>query len=185
METNGNYKNAGFAIRFLALAEEGILTGITFFGLLLLVLQLFSSPAEKTIAAITAIITFVLISPVICALYHTFMVSKFGGTLGKLFFKLKVVKTRTGENISAKEAFYRFVIGYKFSTQLFGLGFIQITRNKDRKAWHDELFGTSVISTKDSRLGYLIFIISMIVFMALIVIVPQQIISLINKYKFS
>lgn len=158
-----NYKKAGFAIRFLATIEELLLTGIFYFGLLYF-FTLGSNQnnfAQKTVLVGTAILMFLFLTPPICAFYYVILTNKFGGTVGKLIFQLRVVEENSTKFIDKKTAFYRTVLGYIFSGKFFGLGFYQTIRHKDKRAWHDELFETRVISIKDSWMGYAVFALSL------------------------
>ncbi len=165
-----NVKNAGYAIRFLAMLEELFLSGITYFGLMYLILLGINENnlTTKTADVVVYILLFIFLSAPICALYNAFFISKFGGTLGKLAFRLKIKDENTNDYLSFKKAFYRTVLGYIFSTKFFGLGFLQIVRRQNRRAWHDDLFETKVVSEKNSWLGYLILLLSFTVMGALI-----------------
>ena len=157
-----DYKNAGFAIRFLANLEEVFLSGILYFGLLYIFTLGISQDnlAEKAVSIATFVLVFLFLSIPICALYYTLTTNKFGGNLGKLIFNLRVVDENSGQHLSKNTAFYRYVLGYIFSMKFFGLGFIQIIRKEDKRAWHDDLFQTKVIKIKDSWVGYPVFILS-------------------------
>jgi len=94
-----------------------------------------------------------LLSAPLGALYSTIFISKFGGTLGKLLFGLRVENRDSNELIGKKRAFYRSTLGYIFSGQIFGLGFWRIIKNEENLAWHVALLVMLVL------LGVLIFFI--------------------------
>jgi uncharacterized RDD family membrane protein YckC len=175
-----NYKYAGFAIRFLAHLEEMLLSGVFYFGALYL-LTLGVTPenlAQKIVLTGTFILVFLFLSLPICAFYYSWMTNKFGGNLGKLIFRLRVVDLNNEQYLSKKAAFYRYVLGYIFSSKFFGLGFIQIARNNKRLAWHDELFESKVISVQDSWVGYGLFVLSIVVQVLLIILTISNILQI-------
>lgn len=84
--------------------------------------------------------------PVIYAAFISFMVSNFGGTLGKLLTGTKIVNSN-GENISFWRAFFRNHIGYMISGVFLWLGFVWVFIDKERRTWHDQIADTFVITT--------------------------------------
>jgi len=115
-----------------------------------------------------------LLSAPLGALYSTILISKFGGTLGKLLFGLRVENRDSNELIDKKRAFYRSTLGYIFSGQIFGLGFWRIIRNEENLAWHDELFFTKVLKHKKGVLGYVAILIMFVLLGALIFFIFQS-----------
>ena len=124
--------------------------------------------ARPFAGVITYFISMFLVSGIIFTLYKVFFVSKFGGTLGKLLFGLRIVDQSTNEFLNLKRAFFRQVLGYAFSGVLVGLGFFRIIKNPDNLGWHDELFDTKVIRRGGVLGGVLAFI---VVFIALPVVI--------------
>jgi uncharacterized RDD family membrane protein YckC len=72
-----------------------------------------------------------------------------GQTIGMAVFGLRVVTTE-GAPISVKQAVIRAAT-LPLSIAAFGLGFLGILTNRQRKAWHDHFAGTVVIYDWDAR----------------------------------
>ncbi len=75
---------------------------------------------------------------------YALLLSKFGHTLGKKAYEIKVVDAKTGEYISFFKAAFRF-IAFLFTAATL-LGLIMPFYRKDKKALHDLLCGTIVVS---------------------------------------
>ena len=67
-----------------------------------------------------------------------------GATPGKRFVHIKIVDSKTFEDIDNTQAITRS-IGYIASTLAFLIGFIMVGFRKDKKGLHDLLAGTAVI----------------------------------------
>ena len=67
-----------------------------------------------------------------------------GATPGKKLVHIKVVDSKTFEDIDNKQAITRS-IGYIVSTLAFLIGFIMVAFKKDKRGLHDLLAGTAVI----------------------------------------
>jgi len=70
-----------------------------------------------------------------------------GATPGKKFVHIKIVDSKTFEDINNKQAITRS-IGYIVSTFSFLIGFIMVGFRKDKRGLHDLLAGTVVIYDK-------------------------------------
>ncbi len=79
-------------------------------------------------------------------LYGTFMLGKYGSTIGKKHQKLKVV-TLDGKPIGYGRAFIRESFGKIISSLIFSLGFFWILIDKKRQGWHDKIAKTLVVET--------------------------------------
>jgi ABC-type Fe3+ transport system permease subunit len=108
---------------------------------------------------------------IIYTLLASFLTSTFGGTIGKLLTGIKVVRG-DGQNLSFRRALFRNYIGYMVSGLLFGLGFLWMIFDKERRAWHDQIADTFVIV----RNKWLV--ISGMAFFAIIVFVELVLINL-------
>jgi uncharacterized RDD family membrane protein YckC len=78
--------------------------------------------------------------------YYIFMTGRFGATLGKMVFKMKVV----GEDmrtVSYGTAALRETVGKFVSTVVCGLGYIWAGFDDRKQAWHDKIAHTFVIIT--------------------------------------
>lgn len=84
------------------------------------------------------------VSPVITLILTPVLMSKAGGSLGKLASGISVVNEK-GEFLSFWQAFFRNTVGYMVSSGLFGLGFIWIFVSKERQGWHDMISSDMVV----------------------------------------
>lgn len=82
----------------------------------------------------------------IYGLIYATLLSKFGQTIGKKAYDVKVVDDKTGEYISFFRALLRFFAFLFTATTFFGL-FLPFFR-KDKKALHDLICGTFVVAEK-------------------------------------
>ena len=78
-------------------------------------------------------------------IYQAFFVMQYGGTLGKLAVKIRVIEIKTLENpnvfVSLNRAIFRVI-----SEMLFYLGFLWGMLNPNRQAWHDLTAKTLVVN---------------------------------------
>lgn len=97
---------------------------------------------EETIVMINSMVMYIMALKVI---YHTFFVTMYGATLGKIFLKIKVISVNDLENpqmfFSLARAIVRIV-----SESVFYLGFIWAFMNPKRETWHDKAGRTLVIN---------------------------------------
>lgn len=93
--------------------------------------------------------------------FEIFMISKFGGTLGKLLMGLRI-QHEEGKYLSLKDAFIRLTLGRAVSGLFFGLGYLWIFRNGKHQAWHD-IVNETVVVRKLSH-GWLIGLVILISF---------------------
>lgn len=108
---------------------------------------------EQLLGSLLGTIILLIFSITICQMFYvTLMTGWFGGTLGKIFSGLKIVNSQ-GQLLSFWRAFFRNVLGYWVSGMLFGLGFVWIFIDEKRRAWHD-MMADSLVVTRH-RLGYL------------------------------
>lgn len=97
---------------------------------------------EDTIGMINNMVTYVLMLKVV---YQTFFVYMYGATLGKIFFKIKVISISDMENPSIFYSASRAVVRL-FSESVFYLGFIWAFLNPKRETWHDKFGKTLVVN---------------------------------------
>jgi len=85
---------------------------------------------------------------IISIFYKTFLVGKFGATLGKMITGIKIVD-ENGNKISYGTAFLREVlvkdIVYMFLFFISWLGFLWAIWDKKKQTWHDKIARTLVI----------------------------------------
>ena len=131
----------GFWIRFLAKFVDGIILGIVEFG----VSFAFRPLSQNQSTALVGILAAYAVSFGIRLAYSTFMVGKYGATLGKLACGLRVV-TASGSHVS-----YALACGRFFAEILSGLilciGYIMAAFDDEKRALHDRICNTRVIRT--------------------------------------
>lgn len=158
-QTNIQTNNAGFFIRFFAITFDNIFNNLILF---VIPAYLFSNQLRKleSIDPLTPIVNFgtyffaaIFIGSLIVIAYQIYFMVRFGGSLGKIVFGLKIVDKDTTNYLDYKTALYRVLIGYAFSAAFFGLGFLRVFKNNENLAWHDELFNTKVTKTGSSVIG--------------------------------
>ncbi len=144
-------KYAGFWIRFAAKFIDGIIlsvvTGapywIVYFKYFQLMTQENPDPAQMQMYSIWMMLTYLLMM-VLQIAYTTFMVGKFGATLGKMAVGIKVVNP-DGSKVSYLKAFGRWwselVTGFTF-----GIGYIIVAFDDQKRALHDHICSTRVVS---------------------------------------
>lgn len=83
---------------------------------------------------------------VVGVLYYAYMTHKFGGTVGKILTGLTVTNG-AGQRLSFKRSLFRHIIGYQFSSLVFGLGFLSVIKDPQKQGWHDKAVGSRVLVT--------------------------------------
>ncbi|MBI4322574.1 MAG: RDD family protein [Chloroflexi bacterium] len=91
--------------------------------------------------AFWAFVTGLLIS----SAYYIIRTVRKGATYGKLMLKYQVVDSAR-RRIGYKRACLRYLVGYFVSGVPFGLGFLWIVRDARKRAWHDIIAGTYVMT---------------------------------------
>lgn len=81
--------------------------------------------------------------------YFTVSVGLFGNTVGKKVVGLKLIKEKTGEVLTMKDAYWRSM-GYLMSSWTYMIGFILPLFREDKLALHDLLCGTRVVQQDTS-----------------------------------
>lgn len=79
-------------------------------------------------------------------LYLGLMIGHNGQTIGKLILGQRVVRTDFSP-LGYGRAFLRYTIGYFLSGIVFGIGYLAIFFNKQKRGWHDRIAGSVVIHT--------------------------------------
>ena len=78
-------------------------------------------------------------------IYHTFFTMQYGGSIGKIIMKIRIIELSTLSNPSFLSAFNRSVFRV-VSEILFYLGFIWAMLDPYRRSWHDRTGKTLVIN---------------------------------------
>lgn len=80
---------------------------------------------------------------IIPIIYNVFFLSRYGATLGKMAFGLRVV-TPMGGPVSAWRALGRY-FAEMISAMVFYVGYLVAAFDEERRTWHDQICGTRVI----------------------------------------
>lgn len=80
----------------------------------------------------------------ISAAYSIYFLKNFGGTIGKMVLKIKVVK-ESGGPVSYNDSILRYLSGY-LSAIVFLLGYISVLWNTKKQGWHDIIAKTIVVN---------------------------------------
>jgi uncharacterized RDD family membrane protein YckC len=138
---------AGFWTRFAAVFVDGIILGIVNGGIGFVAGVTFSSAARAPSAGfivLQLVVTFINLC--IGVTYETFMIGKFGATLGKMACKVKVV-TAEGGQVS-----YLLALGRYFAKMLSALilmiGYLMAAFDDEKRALHDRICNTRVIVSR-------------------------------------
>jgi uncharacterized RDD family membrane protein YckC len=160
-----NQRNGKYLERLLSTFLDLYLfyTALLIPGIPLILLRIRQGAEYAFSDAAVYLVSVLFLSIPLGALYNACFISKLGGTPGKLLFGLRVENRDSNELIDKKRAFYRFTLGYFFSSQLFGLGFLRIIKNPENLAWHDDLFFTKVLKYRSGVFGYIIFLLSPVI----------------------
>jgi len=138
----------GFWIRCMAyLIDTVILEFLSFIlmmvGMLAMAVGRSGLPAMDEDRIMGLLVPYYLFSTMLTIVYFTYFHGSVGQTPGKMLCGIKVVRT-DGEPLGYGRAFLRWV-GYLPSSLIFGLGFLWITWDRNKQAWHDKIAGTQVI----------------------------------------
>ncbi len=76
---------------------------------------------------------------------YSILLAKSGQTPGKKAYEIKVIDEKSGENLSFIKSYIRFIMFLFSSFTLLGL--IMVFYKKDKKALHDLVCGSVVVST--------------------------------------
>ncbi|HEY8240312.1 MAG TPA: RDD family protein [Kiritimatiellia bacterium] len=137
---------AGFWLRFCAVFIDGLIIGVFNFVLNFIVMAgVVAAAAENPNAATAAMFVLYGIQFTVQALYDILMVGKYGATLGKMVFKLRVVTPGGGRVTYARATGRHFAKIVSYITLY--IGFIMAGFDKEKRALHDHMCGTRVIRT--------------------------------------
>lgn len=139
---------AGFWVRFGAIFLDGIIMWCVSIGISLACGQSFLEATGFDDSTEMTLLDWLLtaVDLAIGAAYEIILVSKFGATLGKMAFRLKVV-TAEGGPVSVAQAAGRYFAGI-LSYLTCGIGFIIAAFDDQKRALHDRICGTRVIKNR-------------------------------------
>ena len=89
----------------------------------------------------------------VSVLYFAIMTKRYGATLGKLAFGLRVV-SMDGKGLRWKHVILREIVGKWLSTLPLWFGFLRVIWSEKKQGLHDELAGTEVLIVKPSLYEY-------------------------------
>ena len=134
---------AGFWVRFGAIFLDRILIGVINMILQTAVTFGLRGGGGNDASAIGAMALVWLLQFGVSASYETYMVGRYGATLGKMAAKIRVVRA-DGSPLGYGRAFGRFC-GKIVSSIIAGIGFIIAAFDDEKRALHDHMCGTRVI----------------------------------------
>ena len=144
MNELSSYQSAGLAKRLLAILYDSLLLMALLFIAEILPVALNHGTA---ISRDNGWLMFYLLHPlyllIVCFVFMGWFWTHGGQTLGMKTWKLKIVG-RDNSNISWTQAAARYVVAL-LSWACFGLGFIWMLFDKDKRCWHDIASDSRVI----------------------------------------
>lgn len=180
-EKNQNqYQFAGFWVRLTAYFIDSFILLIP----ILLISVLAGFPLEKiSFEEMPWFLTLLFVA--IVWGYNIFFLTKYGTTIGKKVFRIKVIGS-DGNIIGLKNAVLRETIGRILSSLFFSLGYIWVAFDSKKQAWHDKIARSYVILTQPLRGGkkLLILVIPFILFILPTIFFATKIILVILGHTF-
>jgi uncharacterized RDD family membrane protein YckC len=113
--------------------------------LLMIILWDTMSKAQTLESMISVTNSFLLEYMSIKIIYQTFFTMQYGGTIGKIIMKIRVIEIATLSNPSFLSSFNRSVFRV-ISEILFYMGFVWALLDPYRRSWHDRTARTLVIN---------------------------------------
>lgn len=136
-----NPKPAGFLLRLVAhLVEKSFSLTIVSFLMVYLSQQ---TSIPDLVNGILIALTVSIFLTILGMIYTVATTHYFGGDLGKLLTGLQV-KNEDGSPLSFKKIIFRQLLAHRFSSLLFGLGYVSIIKDPQSKAWHDKTVNSNV-----------------------------------------
>jgi uncharacterized RDD family membrane protein YckC len=172
MQPNRIY--ATFWQRFFATFLDSLIWSVDVVLVVFLLCTVFASTASTLITALSWFgVYLVLVHGIFKLLVQPYLISTFGGSIGKQMFGQEVIH-QDGSKLTYNRAFFREYIAKAASNLVLGLGYYWIYKNPENQAWHDSMSDTYVIQKEDKSpaLGYAL-IAGLIVVEAVIVVVAM------------
>jgi len=136
----GEMRYGGFWIRFVAAILDGIIMAVVRW-----MIQFAGSIGGFSRMGIILQLSLAVIGVPLGIAYETYFVGRYGATLGKMAFGLKVVRS-DGEKVSYGKAFVR-CWARGVSAIILGIGYIMAGFDSQKRALHDRMCDTRVIRT--------------------------------------
>src|SRR3989304_299071 len=176
------FKTAGFFRRYFAQVLDTFINMsvsiVPFFVLAFSAVATYiKSPMELNPLSLVLPIVLLFLMPIVVFFYSWYFTHKFGGTIGKILFGLRIVD-EGGVYMDKATAFWRMTAGYAFSSPFLGLGYFWAFRKKEDLTWHDRFLGTKVLTVGKPVWGIVALVLLKILFVVLSVyfitgILPQ------------
>ncbi len=141
-------KYASPALRVIAHLIEFLVRSTLY--LLLLVGIASATDLPQIFNSVLNILVFLFLSGTLIALLQAYLVSQFGGSIGKLLTGIEI-SDLDGHRLTFKKAFFREFIAKFISSPLFGLGFWWMLRDPNQQTWHDMAASTVVIVKRPAQ----------------------------------
>lgn len=152
-----NYTNANFGHRLIATLTDFSLGAFISSALLLFIAS--SLNFEEMVFRLLLTLLFFL-SPFGLFL-NIGLPYYFQATLGKMLTGLKISDI-DNKPLPFKMLFFRQTVGYLFSGTLFGLGYLNIFKDPEKRTWHDKATNSKVVVTQNiwfvGLIAFLIFV---------------------------
>jgi uncharacterized RDD family membrane protein YckC len=101
------------------------------------------TPEEIIVAVNSLIFEFMFVK----FIYHAIFTSIYGGSLGKIFLKIKVINTYDFSEIGILDSLNRALVRMG-SEAIFLLGFLWAVFDENRQGWHDKSSNTIVVNSR-------------------------------------
>jgi uncharacterized RDD family membrane protein YckC len=141
---------AGFLQRFIAFIIDALIVGAVsgilakFYGIDTDVAVTTGDEVAKVVTSASGI-TYSVINFLLQFVYFGYFWSSTGQSLGMKLLGIKVVNRNSGALLSFFMAGLRGSAGYWISGLICGLGYLWALFDSNNEAWHDKLFGSSVV----------------------------------------
>jgi len=141
-EALGGRRYGGFWVRFVARRLDGVLLGLSGWGVAMAAAAILSRAKPSTVAV--SVTGFVWLLDVLIGMtYEVYFLVRGGATPGKMTLGLKVVRA-DGSRVSASLAAGRFFADW-LSQITLGIGYLIAGFDPEKRALHDRVCGTRVI----------------------------------------
>lgn len=144
-------KNVAPAGHRLVAGLIDFLVGTTFYLVFILIIVNAGDIKQILSASLTTLIYIFIVLPIVIPLVNLFLITNFGGTVGKLASGLVIVD-ESGHHLNFTKAFFRNVVGHVVSSCFFWLGFIWILVDRERRGWHDMIADSYVVKKSETGL---------------------------------
>jgi len=146
----GAMRYAGFWIRFVAVIVDGIalyIVGMVFFAISMIFFKIDWANFGRSQADLMQLLAlegvWALFNLIVSATYETWMIGRFGATLGKMACSLLVVNS-DGTKVSYQRSLGRHFAKYLSSFTL-AIGYIMAGLDEEKRSLHDRICDTRVI----------------------------------------